>query len=312
MLCGSMFGLAAGGFHLERHRLFEANFPLRAPRPCKHMKPVVSIIGGHFRDRRRPTGTNHRPNSNIPAAVGHAAIGIDWMQTAEISDAIPPAYAKFIGEQWLGQTVVTRESAPATALEIGLEPETEPELELEPAPGPAAAPALEPSTVLQVDGVEVVYCQTHAEAAALIREMVADAAPRPVAIDIETTAILPERQRLMALSAMRAASHVETLAAGKALRAAQKAAARGEPPDDVAALEDALKALARKERHLAAQVEHAEQAGLDPHRSHIRLVQLYGGQSRAAIVDVFKAGQSVLFLLKGVDAVIHNASFELA
>jgi DNA (cytosine-5)-methyltransferase 1 len=49
MLCGSMFGLGAGGFHLERHRLFEASFPLKAPGPCKHVKPVVCVIGGHFR-----------------------------------------------------------------------------------------------------------------------------------------------------------------------------------------------------------------------------------------------------------------------
>jgi DNA (cytosine-5)-methyltransferase 1 len=100
-LCGSMFSLEAGGFHLQRHRLFEASFPLKAPGPCTHKKPVVSVIGGHFRDRRRPTGANHRSGSNVPSAIGRAAMGIDWMTTAEISDAVPPAFSRFVAEQWL-------------------------------------------------------------------------------------------------------------------------------------------------------------------------------------------------------------------
>jgi DNA polymerase-1 len=308
-LRGSMFGLGTHaypeGWRIERNRLFETSFPLLAPQRRHDDRPVVGLYGGHFRDRRRGKGENHRSGSNVPSELGYKAMGIPFgsMTTAEVSDAIPPAYSRYIAEQWLRQTVVTGAAAPPIVTQ---------------APAPATAgpiePALEPAPpgVFQVDGVEAVYCETRAEAEAMIREMIADASPRPVAIDIETTATLPERQRLAALSAERATVHAKTLAAGRALRAAQRAAAKGEPHDDVAALEGILKALSREEKHLAAQVEYAESAGLDPHRSHVRLLQAYGGKSRAAIVDVFKVGQSILFLLEGVGAVIHNASFELA
>jgi DNA (cytosine-5)-methyltransferase 1 len=101
MLCGTMFGLGAGGYELWRHRLFETSFPLLAPE-CRHSGGlVVGLYGGHFRNRHRPTGKNHQSGSNVPRALGYAAMGIDWMQTAEISDAIPPAFSKFVAEQWL-------------------------------------------------------------------------------------------------------------------------------------------------------------------------------------------------------------------
>jgi DNA (cytosine-5)-methyltransferase 1 len=102
-LCGSMFGLIAGGYQLLRHRWFETSFPLLAPR-CQHdRRPVLGVYGGHFRDRRRPTGTSHKPMSNVPAEHGYAAMEIPLksMTTAEISDAIPPAFARYIAEAWL-------------------------------------------------------------------------------------------------------------------------------------------------------------------------------------------------------------------
>jgi DNA (cytosine-5)-methyltransferase 1 len=106
-LCGSMFGLETDryprGYRIERHRLFETSFPLLAP-VCQHDKrPVLGVYGGHFRDRRRPTGVNHKPNSNVPTELGYRAMEIPFgsMTTAEISDAIPPAYSKFVAEAWL-------------------------------------------------------------------------------------------------------------------------------------------------------------------------------------------------------------------
>ena len=102
-LCGSMFGLRApNGFELRRHRLFETSFPLAAPSACRHVGPVIGIWGGHFRDRRRAAGKNHRSGSNLPLDHGFIAMGIDWpMTTAEISEAIPPAYSRFVAEAFL-------------------------------------------------------------------------------------------------------------------------------------------------------------------------------------------------------------------
>jgi DNA (cytosine-5)-methyltransferase 1 len=109
MLCGSMFGLETHpyphGWRLERHRLFEASFPIRAPEHRHDDRPTIGIYGGHFRDRRRAKGMNHRSGSNIPRELGFRAMGIPLgtMTVAEISDAIPPIYAQWIVEQWLQQ-----------------------------------------------------------------------------------------------------------------------------------------------------------------------------------------------------------------
>lgn len=104
-LCGSMFGLKTpAGAELRRHRLFETSFPLLAP-CCQHGRGgVIGVYGGHSRNRSRASKINHRPGSNRPRQHAFIAMGIDWpMTTAEISQAVPPAYAKFIVEQWLRQ-----------------------------------------------------------------------------------------------------------------------------------------------------------------------------------------------------------------
>jgi DNA (cytosine-5)-methyltransferase 1 len=104
-LCGSMFGLQTpdGRFELKRHRLFEASFPLAAPSQCQHRLPVIGIYGGHFRNRQRAKGTNHRSGSNLPREHGFIAMGVpfDTMTTNEISEAIPPTYARFVAEAFL-------------------------------------------------------------------------------------------------------------------------------------------------------------------------------------------------------------------
>ena len=67
VLCGSMFGPAPDGAQLQRHRLFEASFPLAPPIACRHRRGLtIGIYGAHLRDRRRPAGTNH-PERQQPA-----------------------------------------------------------------------------------------------------------------------------------------------------------------------------------------------------------------------------------------------------
>lgn len=96
MLCGTGFGLGARGRELQRHRLFETSFPVAAP-ACQHSgRPVLGIYGAHVRDRRRPVGKNHVSGSNLPISVGREAMQIDWMTSAELSEAIPPAYSRYV------------------------------------------------------------------------------------------------------------------------------------------------------------------------------------------------------------------------
>lgn len=98
MLCGTMFGLGAGGAELRRHRLFETSFPLLTP-PCNHTKdaPVIGVYGGHVRNRRRREGSAARGVADFHRKVGELAMDIDWMTLEELSEAIPPAYSEFIG-----------------------------------------------------------------------------------------------------------------------------------------------------------------------------------------------------------------------
>jgi DNA (cytosine-5)-methyltransferase 1 len=103
-LCGSMFGLRTpDGAELRRHRLFEASFPFAAPSPCQHNGQVVGIYGAHVRDRRRPAGLNRSSGSNRPWSHDFIAMGVPEgsMTLAELSEAIPPPYSKWVAEQWL-------------------------------------------------------------------------------------------------------------------------------------------------------------------------------------------------------------------
>lgn len=110
-LCGTMFNLQTedGSGELWRHRHFESNFPFLAPGPCRHrrLKKVIGVYGGHGRDRRRVvtvTGhsggkSNHDGTQGFPVSQRREAMGIDWMNGAELSQAIPPAYTEYIGRQ---------------------------------------------------------------------------------------------------------------------------------------------------------------------------------------------------------------------
>lgn len=107
-LCGSMFGLGVGlglgvRYHLERHRLFEASFPLAQPTKCQHRKPVIGVYGGHVRCRSAAHGGRKTSDfvgwnrSNLAAD----ALGLPRgsMTMDEYSNAIPPAYVKWLVSQ---------------------------------------------------------------------------------------------------------------------------------------------------------------------------------------------------------------------
>lgn len=97
-LCGLSFGL-----NVKRHRLFETNFPV-APVPCVpgHPGNWYVIFGHEVRDRRH----GHKAGRKNKLEKGREAMDIDWMTRGGLSEAIPPAYSRYIAEQFLAAPVM--------------------------------------------------------------------------------------------------------------------------------------------------------------------------------------------------------------
>ena len=100
MLCGEMFGLKT-----YRHRWFECSWGILAPQHIKH--PETCPRGG-----RQPSASGRMSvvgnMPNLPAA--RRAMGIQWMNRKELSQAIPPAYSEYIARQFL-DAVARRQEA---------------------------------------------------------------------------------------------------------------------------------------------------------------------------------------------------------
>lgn len=94
-LCGSMFGL-----DIQRHRMFEMSFPAMSL-ACNHKA---------WKAGRPHTVTGHADGEGIYKKhsygfrdTDHAKqlMGMPWAKTTrEVTEAIPPEYTKFIGEQF--------------------------------------------------------------------------------------------------------------------------------------------------------------------------------------------------------------------
>lgn len=106
ILCGSMFGLGTREYKLVRHRQFETSFELPQPGDaCREdPRPVVGVYGGKVRNRRAIASGSQRSRvgTTLPLAVGQEATGIGWLNGVKLSQAVPPAYTRYIAEQWLG------------------------------------------------------------------------------------------------------------------------------------------------------------------------------------------------------------------
>jgi len=126
MLCGKMFNLG-----VFRHRFFESNFPIIQPIHPKHKgyigdgKHFTVITGGAFRDKRHILARAKIKNYDYGSYESWSkAMGIDWIRLEwtdhkrrkpkykkniglvlpsghPLAEAIPPAYSKYIIQQFL-------------------------------------------------------------------------------------------------------------------------------------------------------------------------------------------------------------------
>lgn len=89
MICGCQMGL-----RLRRERWFETSWQqFSLMHPCDHRGgPVVSVVG-----HGTPSWVKKQLGFNPTIRQYREAMGIDWMNRNELSQAIPPAYGEFIG-----------------------------------------------------------------------------------------------------------------------------------------------------------------------------------------------------------------------
>jgi len=101
-LCGSMFNLG-----VQRHRLFECSELIMVPvHPQCNLgdADLVSVTGHGAPGRwyRKCTVAGHGGDGpHFSLNVWKQAMGIEWMNRDEITQAIPPAYTEYIGRQLL-------------------------------------------------------------------------------------------------------------------------------------------------------------------------------------------------------------------
>ncbi len=99
-LCGA--SVSFPDLRVIRHRYFETNWPLRGVQ-CPQKHPLVFTY-----DKRKPHYGKLDQNEayvqvtgggNCSVANAKDAMGISWMTKMELNEAIPPAYAEYVGRQ---------------------------------------------------------------------------------------------------------------------------------------------------------------------------------------------------------------------
>ena len=100
ILCGTMFDLGAncrdGQYRqLWRHRAFETSFDVQAPSECKHVGNPVGCYGDGG-------GGQQTRGWKAYADEGIEAMDLPYYAPRKyVNQAIPPAYSKYLAEQWL-------------------------------------------------------------------------------------------------------------------------------------------------------------------------------------------------------------------
>ena len=92
VLCGCQFNSP----HLRRKRIFETSGWGSAPEMSHdHSKIALSVVG-----HGTPSWVRGKWGRCPTIAEYRAAMGIDWMNRDELSQAVPPAYSEYIGNQY--------------------------------------------------------------------------------------------------------------------------------------------------------------------------------------------------------------------
>ena len=90
-LCGTMFGLK-----VYRHRWFECSFPVDEPPHPEHVAPLRKM--GR---KPQPGDFMHIVGNFSGVKQAREAMDIPWMPRDKLREAIPPAYAEYIGRNAL-------------------------------------------------------------------------------------------------------------------------------------------------------------------------------------------------------------------
>jgi DNA (cytosine-5)-methyltransferase 1 len=99
-LCGTNFDLGTNckdGVYrqLWRHRVFEANFDIESPGPCKHQGQPIGVFGDGG-------GGQMTRGYKAYASEGIEAMGIKhYTPRKYVSQGIPPAFTYYLSQQWL-------------------------------------------------------------------------------------------------------------------------------------------------------------------------------------------------------------------
>ncbi|MFF7946970.1 SAM-dependent methyltransferase [Streptomyces griseorubiginosus] len=100
-LCGTMFD----GLRVSRHRDFESNLPLTAPRPCPPKHPLTYTYDRrkkHYGQLDEMTAfVQVTGGGNCTKAAAEDAMGVPsgWMTKDGLNQGVPPAYTRWIGGQ---------------------------------------------------------------------------------------------------------------------------------------------------------------------------------------------------------------------
>jgi DNA (cytosine-5)-methyltransferase 1 len=98
LLCGGMFGL-----RVRRHRRFETPFLLWDPPSHACPRDPVGVYG-------HPGGSSKRDGLRFGGVeTWRETMEIPWMTSDELSQAIPPAYTRYVGTHLLSQVRAYRE-----------------------------------------------------------------------------------------------------------------------------------------------------------------------------------------------------------